>query len=184
MHAHAAAVSAAKDAEIAGLRAELLKSLADNAALRADAIDRQNNVVAPLRARVRVLEDALRHIDKECFSHAVVWLCADTRSQQMSITLPPPPIRSCIVTYMGDGRGLHYTLGVAAGTALIEQPPGSQLDLYTADQLRARDLEVARVALKAAADLVDGNAAYCSGQTAAILGSNADAIRALEVKHG
>ena len=45
MHAHAAAVSAAKDAEIAGLRAELLKSLADN---------------APLRERVKVLEDALR----------------------------------------------------------------------------------------------------------------------------
>ena len=60
MHAHAAAVSAAKDAEIAQLRAELIKSLADNAALRADAIDRQNNVVAPLRERVRVLEDALR----------------------------------------------------------------------------------------------------------------------------
>ena len=36
MHAHAAAVSAAKDAEIAQLRAELIKSLADNAALRAE----------------------------------------------------------------------------------------------------------------------------------------------------
>jgi len=34
MQEYAAAVSAAKDAEIAGLRAELLKSLADNAALR------------------------------------------------------------------------------------------------------------------------------------------------------
>ena len=63
----------------------------------------------------------------------------------------PLPIRSCIVTYMGDGRGLHYTLGVAAGTALIEQPPGSQLDLYTADQMRsyaaavsaAKDAEIA-----------------------------------------
>jgi len=54
---------------------------------------------------------------------------------------------------------------------------------YTADQLRARDLEVARVVLKAAADLVDGNAAYCSEQTAAILGSNADAIRKMEVRH-
>ena len=54
MHAHAAAVSAAKDAEIAQLRAELIKLLADNAALRA-AIDRQNNVVAPLRERVREL---------------------------------------------------------------------------------------------------------------------------------
>lgn len=49
---YAAAVSAAKDAEIAGLRAELLKSLADNAALR---------------ERVRVLEDALRHVD-DCLS--------------------------------------------------------------------------------------------------------------------
>ena len=36
MHAHAAAVSAAKDKEIAQLRAELIKSLADNAALRAE----------------------------------------------------------------------------------------------------------------------------------------------------
>lgn len=53
------ASSAAKDAEIAQLRAELIKSLADNAALRADAIDRQNNVVAPLRERVRVLSRAL-----------------------------------------------------------------------------------------------------------------------------
>ena len=52
MHDYAAAVSAAKDAEIAGLRAELLKSLADNAALR---------------ERVRVLEDALRHVD-DCLS--------------------------------------------------------------------------------------------------------------------
>ena len=34
--AYAAAVSAAKDAEIAQLRAELIKSLADNAALRAE----------------------------------------------------------------------------------------------------------------------------------------------------
>ena len=54
---------------------------------------------------------------------------------------------------------------------------------YTADQLRARDLKVARLVLKAAADLVDGNAACCSGQTAAILRANADAIRALEVRH-
>ena len=34
--AYAAAVSAAKDAEIAGLRAELIKSLADNKGLRAE----------------------------------------------------------------------------------------------------------------------------------------------------
>ena len=52
----------ALDAEIAQLRAELIKSLADNAALRADAIDRQNNVVAPLRAEVAGLrEDAERY---------------------------------------------------------------------------------------------------------------------------
>ena len=56
--------------------------------------------------------------------------------------------------------------------------------IQTLDQLRARDLEVVRLVLEAAADLVDGNAAYCSGQTAAIVGANADAIRALEVKHG
>ena len=59
MHAHAAAVSAAKDKEMAQLRAELIKSLADNAALRADAIDRQNNVVAPLRAEVAGLREEL-----------------------------------------------------------------------------------------------------------------------------
>jgi len=47
LHAYAAAVSAEKDAEIAGLRAELLKSLADN---------------APLRERVKVLEDALLRV--------------------------------------------------------------------------------------------------------------------------
>lgn len=52
---YAGEISAAKDAEIAQLRAELIKSLADNAALRADAIDQQNNVVAPLRERVREL---------------------------------------------------------------------------------------------------------------------------------
>ena len=46
VHAHAAAVTAAKDAEIAQLRA-------DNTRL-------QNDVVMPLRERVRVLEDALK----------------------------------------------------------------------------------------------------------------------------
>ena len=100
----------------------------------------------------------------------------------MSITLPPLPIRSCIVTYMGDGRGLHYTLGVAAGTALIEQPPGSQLDLHTADQLRARDLEVARVVLEAAAQAAGPEDSYQDRWFAA----KADAvkrIRALEVRH-
>ena len=55
--------------------------------------------------------------------------------------------------------------------------------IQTLDQLRARDLEVVGLALEAAADLVDGNAAYCSGQTAAILRANADAIREMEVRH-
>ena len=49
---YAGEVSAAKDAEIERLRAELLKSLADNAALR---------------ERVKLLEDALRHVD-DCLS--------------------------------------------------------------------------------------------------------------------
>ena len=63
-------------AEVAGLRAELLKSLADNAALRderdnmAGAIaqllrdnrDVHEKVVRPLRERVRVLEDALTRL--------------------------------------------------------------------------------------------------------------------------
>ena len=62
-------------------------------------------------------------------------------------------------------------------------PPMDDCDCYTADQLRARDIEVARLVLEAAADLVDDNAAYCSGQTASILGSNADAIRKMEVRH-
>ena len=52
LRSYAAAVSAEKDKEIAGLRAELLKSLADNAALR---------------ERVKLLEDALRHVD-DCLS--------------------------------------------------------------------------------------------------------------------
>ena len=49
---YAGEVSAAKDAEIERLRAELLKSLADNAALR---------------ERVKLLEAALRHVD-DCLS--------------------------------------------------------------------------------------------------------------------
>ena len=116
-----------------------------------------------------------------------------------SITLPPLPIRSCIVTYMGDGRGLHYTLGVAAGTALIEQPPGSQLDLHTADQLRARDIEVARLVLEAAAkecekrervigelhaDQKPGTEAFWMVQgVMSASRRNAEHIRAMEVRH-
>ena len=69
MHAYAAAVSAEKDAEIAGLRAELLKSLADNAALRADAIDRQYNVVAPLRAEAAGLREFVEHVRRNGGTH-------------------------------------------------------------------------------------------------------------------
>lgn len=54
MHAYAASVSAAKDAEIAGLRADLIKSLADNKALR---------------ERVRVLEDARPEPDCRTCKH-------------------------------------------------------------------------------------------------------------------
>lgn len=78
----------------------------------------------------------------------------------MSITLPPLP---------------HPVMNAMLGD--------DWADLFTADQLRARDIEVARLVLEGAADLVDSNAACCSGQTAAILGANADAIRALEVRH-
>ena len=73
-----------------------------------------------------------------------------------AIVLPPLPPMT------------HY-----GGTATVVSP----------EWLRARDLEVARVVLEAAADIVDDNAAYCSGQTAAILRSNADAIRKMEVRH-
>ena len=54
---------------------------------------------------------------------------------------------------------------------------------YTEAQLRARDIEVARVVLKHAADLVDDNAAYCDGLTTSILAANADVIRNLEIGH-
>lgn len=93
---NAAAVSAAKDKEIAQLRAELIKSLADNAALRADAIDRQNNVVAPLRERVRVLEDACPEPDcricrnfRDCSDHGYLagW-CKEGNQYE-----PLPPVR-------------------------------------------------------------------------------------------
>lgn len=90
--------------------------------------------------------------------------------------LPPLPVRSCIVTHMGDGKGLHYSLGVAAGAALIEQPPGSQIDLFTADQLRARDLQVARAALEEAAKVAETSHPHDWAFISA-------AIRAIEVKH-
>ena len=113
----------------------------------------------------------------------------------MSITLPPLPERpwrmfctKCGRTTPLDAKDVqhsppgspfvsHFGVCPCGYQALAEQAP------WTADQLRARDIEVVRLVLKAAADLVDGNAAYCSGQTAAILAANADAIRAMEVHH-
>ena len=90
----------------------------------------------------------------------------DGRNLEVILSNVPLPIRSCIVTYMGDGRGLHYTLGVAAGTALIEQPPGSQLDLYTADQMHAhaaavsaaKDAEIAALRAELIKSLADNAA--------------------------
>lgn len=65
----------------------------------------------------------------------------------MSITLPPLP----------DEFLMHPTQG----------------ECYTADQLRARDREIARVVLEAAADFMKMEG----------FGGYAIAIRALEVKH-
>ena len=45
---------------------------------------------------------------------------------------PKLPPRSCIATWLGDGKGLHFSLGVKTGSSLIELEPGAQLDLYTA----------------------------------------------------
>ena len=81
MQEYAAAVSAAKDAEIAQLRAELLQSLADNKALR---------------ERVRVLEDARPEPDcrtcanfRDCSNHGYLagW-CKDGGRYE-----PLPPVR-------------------------------------------------------------------------------------------
>ena len=92
----------------------------------------------------------------------------------MSITLPPLPEPPAWMDDEGD---------VFARQETPEMELSLPTMLYTTNQLRARDLEVARLVLKAAADLVDDNAAYCSGQTAAILAANADAIRKMEVRH-
>ena len=110
LRSYAAAVSAEKDAEMAGLRAELLKSLADNAALRderdnmAGAIaqllrdnrDVHEKVVRPLRERVRVLEDARPEPDcrtcvnfRDCSDHGYLagW-CKEGNQYE-----PLPPVR-------------------------------------------------------------------------------------------
>ena len=47
--------------------------------------------------------------------------------------LPRP---SCIVTNVGRDRPQSFLLSTALGVALMEQPVGTMLYLYTADQLR------------------------------------------------
>ena len=85
MQEYAAAVSAAKDAEMAGLRAELLKSLADN---------------APLREQVRVLEAARPEPDcRTCAKRSALHIrtvCALPRKQPCTNGdryEPLPPVR-------------------------------------------------------------------------------------------
>jgi len=105
LHAHAAAVSAAKDAEIAGLRDELLREHADHKETIEDAatVVHQNTA---LRERIKVLEDALRAADaafeaveifmpggcKEEFAFYADW--EDVRSalgDKTPTTQPPSP---------------------------------------------------------------------------------------------
>jgi hypothetical protein len=68
----------------------------------------------------------------------------------MSITLPPLP---------------HPVMNAMLGD--------DWADLFTADQLRARDIEVARLVLEAAAD-------WCKGRGHLV---TADVLRSLEVRH-
>lgn len=80
---YAAAVSAAKDAEIAQLRAELIKSLADNAALR---------------ERVRVLEDArpepdCRTCKRSAIQHGVTRCMSPYFCTNGDYYEPLPPVR-------------------------------------------------------------------------------------------
>ena len=78
-------------AEVAGLRAELLKSLADNAALRADAIDRQNNVVAPLRAEAAGLREFVEHVRRNGSTHLANMAVAVLAARKSTTPTTPPP---------------------------------------------------------------------------------------------
>lgn len=119
VHAHAAAVSAAKDAEIAKLKTVMVAAAEEIQAywdahcdadgygpvnlmrrleegipsqygytagafeqLRADNIRLQNEVVGPLRERVKVLEDALRYAVKQAPELATVPGIRDTLEQK------------------------------------------------------------------------------------------------------
>lgn len=57
------------------------------------------------------------------------------------------------------------------------------LRAFTADQLCARDLEVARVVLEAAAQEAERNGEYLTEQVAEVLYATAINIRTLEVGH-
>lgn len=81
----------------------------------------------------------------------------------MSIPLPPlPPTRS---GWVADDHHMTW---------------------YDVDQLRARDLEVARVALEAAANQAENTICSCcySDGSDAVAEDISAAIRALEFKHG
>jgi hypothetical protein len=104
----------------------------------------------------------------------------------MSITLPPLPVPAITMKH-GPWKPSHFDDNETYCAHCLTRSIFAHIrrcnPRIDPESLRARDLEVARVVLEAAADLVDGNAACCSGQTAAILRANADAIRALEVRH-
>ncbi len=53
-------------------------------------------------------------------------------------------------------------------------------DLFTADQLRARDMEIARLVLEASAKVADG---FSPSERQSYIEYCPDAIRALEVRH-
>ena len=119
----------------------------------------------------------------------------------MSITLPPLPERpwrmfctKCGRTTPLDAKDVqhsppgspfvsHFGVCPCGYQALAEQAP------WTADQLRARDLEVAQLVLEAAGDAVKRHnsgmvyTAAMAGHVAAVKHDCLAAIRALEVKH-
>ena len=81
----------------------------------------------------------------------------------MSITLPPLP----------EPAGTLVPPAMTAGSSWYSHG-------YTADQLRARDLEVARAVLEASAKVADG---FSPSERQSYIEYCPDAIRALEVRH-
>lgn len=90
MHAHAAAVSAAKDAEIAKLRAELIKSLADNAALRTEVAPKLVPVAFLVRFRTARTAAAMTRDNGGPFTEWGPWCAMMPHEVQMqqSTTMP------------------------------------------------------------------------------------------------